>query len=142
KGLRLGLQLDENLPEYITSDVQRIQQIVKNLFSNAIKFTEKGEIRLIISKPADSVKFSNTLLKPDNSIAISVQDTGIGIPSEKQELIFEAFKQADGTTSRRYGGTGLGLSISKNFAKLLGGEMQLSSKDGEGSTFTLYLPFE
>ncbi|PKP32443.1 MAG: histidine kinase [Bacteroidetes bacterium HGW-Bacteroidetes-16] len=142
KGLKLGLQLDENLPEYITSDVQRIQQIVKNLFSNAIKFTEKGEIRLIISKPADSVQFSNPILKPDNSIAISVQDTGIGIPAEKQELIFEAFKQADGTTSRRYGGTGLGLSISKNFAKLLGGEMQLSSKDGEGSTFTLYLPFE
>lgn len=142
KNLELGLELEDNLPEYILTDVQRVQQVIKNLFSNAIKFTEKGEVRLVIGKPGDNIKFNNPLLNKDNSIAISVKDSGIGIPVDKQELIFEAFKQADGTTSRRYGGTGLGLSISKNFAQLLQGEMQLTSEDGKGSTFTLYLPLE
>jgi CheY-like chemotaxis protein len=142
KGLELGLKLDKSLPESITTDVQRVQQIIKNLFSNAIKFTEKGKISLVIGKPEKSVKLNNPLLKPNNTVSISVQDSGIGIPKDKQELIFEAFKQADGTTSRRYGGTGLGLSISKNFARLLGGEMQLTSEEGKGSAFTLYLPFE
>ncbi len=142
KGLSLAVQIDKGVPEYIISDAQRVQQVVKNLFSNAIKFTEKGEIRLVISQPGKDTKLSNPDLQINRCVAIAVQDTGIGIPTEKQELIFEAFKQADGTTSRRYGGTGLGLSISKNFAQLLGGEMQLTSQEGKGSTFTLYLPFE
>ncbi len=141
KGLSLGTQIEEGLPEYIVTDTQRVQQIVKNLFSNAIKFTEKGAVNLIISKPKAELKFNHPDLNTNNCIAIAVNDTGIGIPEDKQELIFEAFKQADGTTSRRYGGTGLGLSISKNFSRLLGGEMHLSSKEGNGSTFTLLLPF-
>ena len=142
KGLALIVQVEKDVPDYIITDIQRVQQVVKNLFSNAIKFTEQGEIRLIISKPGKKISFSNPDLQYNSTIAIAVQDSGIGIPPEKQELIFEAFKQADGTTSRRYGGTGLGLSISKNFAQLLGGEMQLSSNEGNGSTFTLYLPYE
>lgn len=142
KGLSLAIQIEKGTPEYIITDIQRVQQVVKNLFSNAIKFTEKGEVRLSISKPDKDITFNNPELHHNSSIAIAVTDTGIGIPADKQELIFEAFKQADGTTSRRYGGTGLGLSISKNFARLLGGEMQLSSNEGNGSTFTLYLPFE
>lgn len=142
RSLKLNIEIKKNVPESILSDLQRVQQIVKNLFSNAIKFTKSGEIRMIISNPAKNTKFNNPELKADSTIAISIVDTGIGIPQEKQNIIFEAFKQADGTTSRRYGGTGLGLSISKNFSRLLGGEMQLKSKEGVGSTFTLFLPYE
>ena len=142
KGLKLNVKINKNVPESILSDVQRVQQVVKNLFSNAIKFTSTGKISLIVSKPAAGSKLNNPDLKISSTIAISVVDSGIGIPSEKQKVIFEAFKQADGTTSRKYGGTGLGLSISRNFSQLLGGEMKLESKEGEGSTFTLYLPYE
>lgn len=142
KGLKLNLEIKKGVPESILSDVQRVQQVVKNLFSNAIKFTGTGEIGLIISKPAKNTKFNNPELKAGSTVAISVTDTGIGIPKEKQKVIFEAFKQADGTTSRKYGGTGLGLSISRNFSQLLGGEMQLKSTEGSGSTFTLFLPYE
>ena len=142
KGLKLVINVDDDVPESILTDVQRVQQIVKNLFSNAIKFTRIGEISMTISKPKDNNKYTNPNLKTGSIIAIAIKDTGIGIPDEKKEVIFEAFKQVDGTTSRKYGGTGLGLSISKNFSKLLGGEMQLESKEDLGSTFTLYLPYE
>lgn len=142
KGLKFKTELDKNLPEYIITDIQRVQQILKNLISNAIKFTEKGSITLKISKPDSNTRFINKKLKPDNTVAISVIDTGIGIPRDKQDLIFEAFRQADGTTSRRFGGTGLGLSISRNFSSLLGGEMHLESEENKGADFTLYLPFE
>ncbi len=141
KGLKLKVNIRKNVPESILSDIQRVHQVVKNLFSNAIKFTKEGEIKLEVSKPGKNIQFNNTNLKPESTIAISVIDTGIGIPDKKQKVIFEAFKQADGTTSRKYGGTGLGLSISKNFSQLLGGEMQLKSTEGKGSTFTLYLPY-
>lgn len=142
KGLRLHIEIKNNVPKNILTDVQRVQQVVKNLFSNAIKFTTTGEISMVISKPGRNTKFNNPELKAGSTVAISITDTGIGIPEEKQKLIFEAFKQADGTTNRKYGGTGLGLSISKSFSKLLGGEMQLKSKEGKGSTFTLLLPYE
>ncbi|MBL6943717.1 MAG: response regulator [Bacteroidales bacterium] len=142
KGLKLNIKINNNVPKSIISDVQRVYQVVKNLFSNAIKFTSAGEISMIISKPSKNVKFSNPELNVNNTVAISVSDSGIGIPEEKRKVIFEAFKQADGTTSRKYGGTGLGLNISRNFSKLLGGEMQLSSKEGKGSTFILFLPYE
>ncbi len=142
KGLHLHVEIKNTVPNSILSDVQRVQQVVKNLFSNAIKFTSTGEISMIISKPTKKTKFNNPELKTGSTVAISITDTGIGIPEEKQKIIFEAFKQADGTTNRKYGGTGLGLSISKNFSKLLGGEMQLHSKEGIGSTFTLFLPYE
>lgn len=142
KGLKISTEIKEGVPESILSDLQRVQQIIKNLFSNAIKFTKSGEISMIISKPAKNTKFSNPDLQVNNTVAISVKDSGIGIPKEKQKVIFEAFKQADGTTSRKYGGTGLGLSISQNFAQLLGGEMRLHSKEGLGSTFTLFLPYK
>jgi len=135
KGLELKVEKDPELPEYFITDVQRVQQIVKNLISNAIKFTQKGSITFKIKKD-----FDEKTKKP--MVAISVIDTGIGIPKDKQDLIFEAFKQADGTTSRKYGGTGLGLSISKNFSELLGGFMRLKSEEGKGSEFILYLPFE
>jgi CheY-like chemotaxis protein/signal transduction histidine kinase/methyl-accepting chemotaxis protein len=141
KGLELKIDIQKNAPESILSDIQRVHQVVKNLFSNAIKFTNNGEIKLEVSKPGKNTKFNNPELKSSSTIAISVIDTGIGIPDKKQKVIFEAFKQADGTTSRKYGGTGLGLSISRNFSQLLGGEMQLKSTEGEGSSFTLYLPY-
>jgi len=142
KNLKLIVNIEKGLPESILSDIQRVQQIVKNLFSNAIKFTRMGEISMTISTPKEGTKFSNSNLTANRIIAIAIKDTGIGIPDEKKDVIFEAFKQADGTTSRKYGGTGLGLSISKNFSQLLGGEMQLQSVEGQGSTFTLFLPME
>jgi len=142
KDLKLVVNIEKDVPESILSDIQRVQQIVKNLFSNAIKFTRLGEISMTVSKPKKGTKFSNPNLNINSTIAIAVKDTGIGIPDEKKDVIFEAFKQADGTTSRKYGGTGLGLSISKNFSQLLGGEMQLQSTEGQGSTFTLFLPLE
>jgi len=142
KDLKLIINIDKDVPESILSDIQRVQQIVKNLFSNAIKFTRLGEISMHVSIPEKNTKFSNPNLKSNSAIAIAIKDTGIGIPNEKKDVIFEAFKQADGTTSRKYGGTGLGLSISKNFSQLLGGEMQMQSTEGQGSTFILYLPLE
>lgn len=140
KGLKLNFNIDTDKLEFIETDSQRVQQIIKNLFSNAIKFTERGSITLNIKIPDKKFKFSNSKLRYNNSIIISVTDTGIGIPKEKQDVIFEAFKQADGTTSRKYGGTGLGLSISRNFASLLGGEMLISSEENIGSEFSVILP--
>jgi len=131
----------KDLPKFI-SDRVRLEQIIKNLLSNAFKFTpEGGAITLKIKRPDEHVQFTNPLLfHRKNVIEFSVTDTGIGIPAEKQALIFEAFQQADGSTSRSYGGTGLGLSISKMLVAMLGGEMQLSSEQGKGSTFYVYLP--
>ncbi|MBU0756289.1 MAG: GAF domain-containing protein, partial [Planctomycetes bacterium] len=140
KGLELEVACEEGLPEYICSDSQRVDQIIKNFMSNAIKFTEKGRITLSIGRPEPDVRFSRESLDPARTVALAVTDTGKGIAKNKQKLIFEAFQQEDGTTSRKYGGTGLGLSISREIAKMLGGEIQLRSEEGRGSTFTLYLP--
>ena len=142
KGLKLVAKIEKGLPEYIITDSQRVQQVLKNLISNAIKFTHAGSITIKIGKPKKDIEFRNKNLVFDKTVAISVIDTGIGIPKDKQSLIFEAFRQADGTTSRQFGGTGLGLSISRNFSSLLGGEMKLESEEGKGSSFTLFLPYE
>lgn len=120
----------------------RVEQILRNLLSNAFKFTESGSVTITVGKPGAGVEFSQTSLSRQRTVALSVMDTGIGIPEKKQQLIFEAFRQVDGSTTRKYGGTGLGLSISARLAQLLGGELQVESEEGKGSTFTLYLPYE
>jgi signal transduction histidine kinase len=140
KGLKLVIQLADNLPSILYTDEQRLIQILTNLLGNAIKFTTKGQVTLAIHRPAQAIHLSKEDLTPFNSIAIDIIDTGIGIPQEKQQLIFEAFQQVNGTTSRQYGGTGLGLSISRQLVYLLGGEIQLQSEEGRGSIFTVYLP--
>jgi HAMP domain-containing protein/signal transduction histidine kinase/DNA-binding response OmpR family regulator len=141
KGLDLVIELQKGLPERIQTDVKRLRQVLKNLLSNAFKFTEFGEVNVQVGTAASGWSVDNIVLnRSDKVIAFSVKDTGIGIPEDKQQLIFEAFQQADGTTSRKYGGTGLGLSISREIARLLGGELTLRSVPGEGSTFTFYLP--
>ncbi|WP_433262301.1 HAMP domain-containing protein [Actinosynnema sp. CS-041913] len=127
KGLDFDVTVDPEVPSTLHTDEHRLQQILRNLLSNAVKFTHQGEIRLHIRLG-------------DGSVAFDVQDTGIGIPAEKLSVIFEAFQQADGTTSRKYGGTGLGLSISRELAALLDGRLDVRSEPGAGSTFTLYLP--
>ncbi len=142
KGLELKLETAGDLPEYIETDAQRVEQVIKNLVSNAIKFTEKGSITFRMTRCTDSEKLHSLGMKAGDALALTVADTGIGIPKEKQNVIFEAFKQADGTTSRKYGGTGLGLSISKSFARLLGGAVGLESEEGKGTAFTLYLPWK
>ena len=142
KSLELSIDLTESVPgETIITDAKRLQQVLKNLLSNALKFTEHGTVRLQIERTAAGWSTNHPVLNRVKSvIAFSVTDTGIGIPQDKQRIIFEAFQQADGTTSRKYGGTGLGLSISRELTRLLGGEIRLQSAPGVGSTFTLYLP--
>jgi CheY-like chemotaxis protein/HAMP domain-containing protein len=141
KGLGFEVVLDPQLPSAITTDVKRLQQVLRNLLSNAFKFTEQGAVAVQIARAQGGWSSEQTTLAAaDAVVAFSVQDSGIGIPKDKQQVIFEAFQQADGTTSRRYGGTGLGLSISREIARLLGGEIQLVSEVDRGSTFTLYLP--
>ncbi len=136
KGLELTFSLSPGLPEEILTDSHRLQQILRNLLTNAVKFTEEGFVKFIITQPDENRK--KTL--DGDYIAFRVEDSGIGISSDKQAAVFEAFRQADGSTIRKYGGTGLGLSISRELAKLLGGEIQLESVEGKGSTFTLLLP--
>ncbi|MES1205982.1 MAG: response regulator, partial [Pseudomonadota bacterium] len=142
KGVAFSVEVDEDLAASITTDDMRLRQVVRNLLSNALKFTEKGSVKLRMFNVA-TAEWSvdnQTLNEAKRVVGISVSDTGIGIPKEKQKIIFEAFQQADGGTSRKYGGTGLGLSISREIASLLGGEIHLHSAPGVGSTFTLYLP--
>jgi signal transduction histidine kinase/HAMP domain-containing protein/ActR/RegA family two-component response regulator len=133
KGLSFEVQMHPALPESAFTDLNRLQQILKNLLSNAFKFTSEGGVLLRVAPGPRAEDGGATL-------SFAVQDTGIGIPPEKQKLIFEAFQQADGTTSRKYGGTGLGLTISREIARLLGGTIEVSSAPGRGSTFTLCLP--
>ncbi len=149
KGLDFSVRVSPELPATLHTDEQRLLQVLRNLLSNAVKFTDTGAVELVIRPAGSDVPMAireqlleaGALRDPDAElIAFSVADTGIGIAASKMRVIFEAFKQADGTTSRKYGGTGLGLSISREIARLLGGEIHAQSEPGRGSTFTLYLP--
>jgi CheY-like chemotaxis protein/signal transduction histidine kinase/CHASE3 domain sensor protein len=140
KHLEFAIALDESLPREIRCDQKRLEQILRNFLSNAFKFTERGSIKVDVARPSPSLQLVRNNDKRQSLIAFSVTDTGIGIPAEKQKLIFEAFSQADSSTSRKYGGTGLGLTICRELAALLGGEMILQSEFGRGSIFTLVIP--
>ena len=139
RGLEFQVELAGMLPERLYTDRQRVEQVIKNLLSNAFKFTSDGGVRVRIARPAPGVRLMRDR-DLRRMIAFEVIDSGIGIPPQKQRHIFEAFQQADGSTSRKYGGTGLGLSISRELVALLGGELHLKSEEGKGSTFTLFLP--
>ncbi|MCP4129526.1 MAG: response regulator [bacterium] len=130
----------EGIPKIIRTDAQKLDQVLKNLVSNAIKFTEEGSVTVTMQRPSPGTDLSHSGLTAPETIAFSIIDTGIGIPEEMQYEVFEAFQQGDGSTSRMYGGTGLGLSISRELASLLGGAIELKSIAGEGTTFTLYVP--
>ncbi|HLW12759.1 MAG TPA: response regulator, partial [Casimicrobiaceae bacterium] len=141
KGVDFFMRVDPRLPPTMFADLKRLQQVLKNLLSNAFKFTHQGNVTLTIDPVTGGWDPRNdTLNRAPEVIAISVRDTGIGIPPDKQQIIFEAFQQADGSTSRKYGGTGLGLAISRELTRLLGGEIRLVSAPRTGSTFTLFLP--
>jgi len=141
KNLSLSIRLDPKLPASMLTDEKRLQQILKNLLSNAFKFTHEGGVELELRRATSGWNPANAALNSAAAVvAYSVTDTGIGIPGDKLRVIFEAFQQADGTTSRKYGGTGLGLSISREICRLLGGEITVESTPGKGSRFTLYLP--
>ena len=141
KRLDFNIDLDPSLPRIIHTDSTRLQQVLKNLLGNAFKFTEKGGVTLRAETVSSGWSVGHeTLDRASAVIAFSVVDTGIGIPSEKQRIIFEAFQQADASTTRKFGGTGLGLSISREIARLLGGEIRVSSEENVGSSFVLYVP--
>ncbi len=128
KGLAFVTEHGENVPQYFVTDTQRLLQVLRNLLANAFKFTEHGSMTVATQRAGE------------NAVRFEVRDTGIGIAREKQEMIFQAFQQADGTTSRKYGGSGLGLSISREFSRLLGGSVLVSSELGRGSVFAVTLP--
>jgi hypothetical protein len=141
KKLEFSLETHRSMPRALVTDAKRLQQVIKNLLSNAFKFTERGRVSLGVDRVTEGWGPDlESLDRAKSVVAISVSDTGIGIPADKQQIIFEAFQQADGSTSRKYGGTGLGLAISREIARLLGGEIRLTSVPGHGSTFTLYIP--
>jgi HAMP domain-containing protein/signal transduction histidine kinase/ActR/RegA family two-component response regulator len=141
KGLEFSTEVGPGVAEEIRTDRQRVEQVLRNLLANAIKFTESGSVKFRMEMIEPRREFESESLKGGGKVlALSVTDTGIGIAKNKQRLIFEAFQQADGSTSRRYGGTGLGLSISREIARALGGEIHVQSSPGEGSVFTLYMP--
>jgi CheY-like chemotaxis protein len=139
--LAFTIELDPSLPPSMVTDVTRLHQVLKNLLSNAFKFTEQGSVGLRIGVARSGWRLDHpTLNRAHTAVSFAVSDTGIGIPADKQAIIFEAFQQADMATSRKFGGTGLGLAISREIAHLLGGELTVASQPDEGSTFTLYLP--
>jgi len=140
KGLTLSVDIDDDLRKSLKTDAQRVEQILRNLLSNAVKFCDQGGVSVRFHRPASDWKPAHSGLSPDQALAITVTDTGIGIPEDKHLQIFEAFQQVEGGTARKYGGTGLGLTISRELAHLLGGEIQLSSKPGDGASFSLFLP--
>jgi HAMP domain-containing protein/signal transduction histidine kinase/CheY-like chemotaxis protein len=141
RSVEFFIRFDPRLPMSMLTDAKRLQQIIKNLLSNAFKFTHHGQVTLNVSLAAEGWSPDHDELNRANDVLMfSVSDTGIGIPADKQQIIFEAFQQADGSTSRKYGGTGLGLAISRELSRLLGGEIRLQSSPGRGSTFTLFLP--
>jgi signal transduction histidine kinase/DNA-binding response OmpR family regulator/HAMP domain-containing protein len=141
KQVEFKVSLDPALPKTMITDIKRLQQIIKNLLSNAFKFTHVGNVSITIGPAIEGWSGdAEELERSERVVAFKVSDTGIGISTEKQQIIFEAFQQADGSTSRKYGGTGLGLAISRELSKLLGGEIRLVSAPGAGSVFTLYLP--
>lgn len=139
KGLKF-IENNEVKHQLVLTDIQRAEQVLKNFLSNAFKFTREGSVTIKIHHVDPKTVFQRNSLNKNNCIAVSIIDTGIGIPKDKQKLIFEAFQQGDGRTSRVFGGTGLGLSISQELARILGCEIQLESQEGQGSTFTLYIP--
>ncbi len=141
KGVDFLIEMHSALPKSIYTDSKRLQQVIKNLLSNAFKFTQQGRVSLTVEPVASGWSLENDALNRASAVlAISVTDTGIGIPADKQQIIFEAFQQADGSTSRKFGGTGLGLAISREISRLLGGEIRLLSSPGKGSVFSLYIP--
>jgi PAS domain S-box-containing protein len=142
QGLALTVQSQPDAPERIVSDPQRLGQVMRNLLGNALKFTEAGSVTVTFGRPAPTVNLARSGLEAARSLVVHVRDTGIGIPADKQKIIFEAFQQADSGDRRRYGGTGLGLSISRELVSLLQGEIQLESEPGRGSTFSVYLPLD
>lgn len=142
KNLSFEVNRSAGFPDVIFSDKQRLMQIIRNLLSNAFKFTTAGGITVKLGITPDSVELNNPDLNAENTFFIAVEDTGVGIPQNKADAIFEAFQQADGSISRKYGGTGLGLSISKQLTRVLGGEIHVESTEGKGSVFTVYLPLD